>query len=689
MNFFNEDFIADSMENFISDFMRRFDFARQTESDFTDPNLLYDYNEVQELFLDETVNNYVYLAGRSGLHKTAMLKQMAVNLMANGVESRNILYYDFTIPFVRSFFPKILFDFIARRNRQQNFYLIINEITLHIQWKQRIEEIREKYDFVKTLASCSIAPEIHEHFFDNPNGYSKIVVLSSKNESNTKSEQIAFGVFNEFKYNIKNEICEIKGLTKEGKIMETHSIPQAINGYPVKVIASGAFHHRSEMKEIVIPESVEYIGDYAFTHCGNLKQIALPHNLKYIGDCAFLGAVQLETLTGGGNITHIGNSALYATQWLKNNTNNFISLGKTLYKYNGTETVLSIPNEIKVIGYYAFAENSFIETVDLKGVETINEGAFYNCGNLRYIAHYQSDKTSAFQFFNCGSLQNFNYELRQVGRFAFFGNYTLETIRVSNAVIQNNAFEKTNLKTVIGHIATIGDFAFYQTKLNAADLSKTKRVGRFSFFNAGLESVSLENAARIGDYAFVKNKKLKEVTISETAVIGEGVFSLSNNIEKAVLSGKYPLDYYFKEKSKIKYLTVKGMCIDNINRNNPYLRSLTVNSEKIGNWAFYHNDNLCHIELHNKHFGAWCFAYCDKIETIDIPSAVAFIGMNCFRYCRNLKTIILRNDRIVSFGANAFYSTADNKKIYVKNRPAYLKTNLWKEYRDYFQDIDN
>jgi hypothetical protein len=671
------------------DYVCCLDFAKQNRSNFSDPNLLYDYNEVQELFWDETINNFVYLVGKTGLNKTAMLKQMVINLFDKGIDKRNILYLDYNIPFVRTLpMSKFLLDLFSKRNYNQNFYLIINEITLNAHWETEIERVRSKYDFVKVLASCSISPEIHEYFFDFPNDYSKIVVLSPKNESNIKSKQIAFGIFNEFKYNIKNGICEIKGLTKEGKAMEKHIIPREINGYPVKIIASGAFHHRSEMKEIVIPASIEYIGDYAFTHCTNLTRIELPTNLKYIGDCAFLGTLRLGTLNGGERVTYIGNSAFYGTEWLKNNSNEFITLGTVLYQYKGTDKNIIIPNGIETIGYYAFANNKSVETIDLRYIEKVSEGAFINCINLEYIINYQLNSVSAFQFFNCRKLQCFDCKLQQVGRFAFFNNYTLKSINVNNAIIENDAFEGNNLEKISGSVQTIGDFAFFQSNVRTINLKRTKQIGKFAFFNAKINNLSLETAAKIENYAFASNLKLKTVSVHESAVIGEGVFCGSNNIETATLSGKYPLDYYFKEKSKIKHLTINGECVDNLNRNNPFLLSLTVNSDRIGNWAFYHNDNLSRIELHIREFGAWCFAYCDGIERIDIPAEVNYIEMNAFRYCHNLGTIILRNKKVVLFGANAFYSTNNGKTILVKDKSAYLKIDLWQEYKNNLRNIE-
>ena len=46
------------------DYIKRLDiFCEGPDADFSDPAFAYDYNEVQELYFDETENNFVFLSG--------------------------------------------------------------------------------------------------------------------------------------------------------------------------------------------------------------------------------------------------------------------------------------------------------------------------------------------------------------------------------------------------------------------------------------------------------------------------------------------------------------------------------------------------------------------------------------------------------------------------------------------------
>lgn len=62
------------MEQKFIDYFRQLDILDEgLNTDFSDLAFAYDYNEVQELYFDETKNNFVFLAGESGLRKKICL----------------------------------------------------------------------------------------------------------------------------------------------------------------------------------------------------------------------------------------------------------------------------------------------------------------------------------------------------------------------------------------------------------------------------------------------------------------------------------------------------------------------------------------------------------------------------------------------------------------------------------------
>jgi len=53
------------------------------------------------------------------------------------------------------------------------------------------------------------------------------------------------------------------------------------------------------------------------------------------------------------------------------------------------------------------------------------------------------------------------------------------------------------------------------------------------------------------------------------------------------------------------------------------------------------------------HIGAYAFARCDSLTSVEIPNSVASIGNSAFRLCRNLKSVTIPNS-VTSIGENAF-----------------------------------
>jgi len=662
------------------DFLHRTDFAEQTRGDFESNNFLYDHNEVQELYFNPAHNYDLYLTGITGLNKTKMLQGVLSDLIKSGVSRQNIIYADFELPFIREMSIEEIIEFFPKQNNN-NLYLIINEIGLRENFFTEVRKKREHHPNVKLLASCSVPFLIYEQLQDVPDDLSKVIVLSPKNESNIKSESETFGVYGHLKYNIKNGICEIKGLTKDGKEHFKHVIPPEINGCPVKIIASGAFHHRSNLTEIEIPDTVVYIGDYAFTKCDSLTKIKLPKKLTHVGDCAFLGAKKLKTIIGGNNIEHIGCSALYATEWLTNQTDDYVVLGRVLYQYKGLNNKVILPKGVFVLGSYAF-RNTNIAEIDLAEIENIEEGCFFGCENLTVVKNHTNEHIPAFMFYNCRSLCIYGGKIKFAAKYAFYNCRTLREITFDKADIGAGAFEKCEgLINVYGNIRSAGTSSFYGASTTQIDLRSAKKIGDCAFMGSQLNELILMNAEEIGRHAFADLSQLKEVSIQTNAEIREKIFLGSVSITRAELSGKYPLKYYFNDRPPIEKLTVNGDCCDNFCSYNDTLKEVSILNGRIGNWAFYYNTNLNNVNmLKCKSIGAWAFAYCDRLRNVMIPESVTYIEMNAFRYCRKLFEIELQSTEPIMFGANAFYSTAMDKRFFVKNVEPYFNIPIWREY---------
>jgi hypothetical protein len=646
---------------------------------FNDANLIYDYNEVLELFHGSY--QPVFINGSTKLKKTELLHQVVKELGDNGFSNNEVVYLDCRVPFLREI------DVIKTFLDNQVKFIAINEIQELHNFNEVVEYFYNETSSIKLIATCSVPEKLYELQYDKYHNL-KIVVLSEKNESNIKIDQVSFGVFGDLKYNIKNNICEIKGMTKEGKLKKRHIIPEYIDGYPVKIIASGAFHHRTELEKIIIPDSVEYIGDYAFTYCNSLKEIVLPEKLIYIGDCSFLGAKKLENIIGGNSITHIGHSALYGTKWLKKQDGKFAVLGKTIYKYLSKNKDVIIPDEILTLSNFSFA-NTQVTKVTLTN-QKIGEGVFYNCDKLEEVNGYSDTNIPSYLFYNCQSLKFKVNNLSQVGNFSFYNCKNMEKVSFSNSIISNNAFEGCeNLKFPLSTIKKIGIASFYTSGVMNLDLRETSFIDEFAFTKSKLKKQNIDRVVQVNSYAFMNIDTLEEITFAKDAVIGKGSLYGSSNVKKASLGGDYPLRYYFLDEPTIEDLTVLSSTCDNFSRNNQKLKKVMLFGERIGDWAFYNNANLKSVQISTNRLGNWAFARCSKLAEIELPKQIEYIDMNCFRYCENLSRITIENNDVVLFGPNALYSTSVNKQIIVHNKENYLKNELWNEYASNLLEVSS
>lgn len=69
--------------------------------------------------------------------------------------------------------------------------------------------------------------------------------------------------------------------------------------------------NNEEIRDLVIPDDVTYIGDYAFRGCTNITSVTMGENVTKIGTSAFNGCKNCASITIGENVTSIGSGAFY------------------------------------------------------------------------------------------------------------------------------------------------------------------------------------------------------------------------------------------------------------------------------------------------------------------------------------------------------------------------------------------
>ena len=127
--------------------------------------------------------------------------------------------------------------------------------------------------------------------------------------------------------------------------------------------------------KITIPDKTRYIAKIAFRNNFNITELVLPDSLTFIGEQAFSGCKALSSIDFGKGLSQIGDSA----------RNKFVFSDCHELKK------LHIPSNIKSIGPSAFSNCSSLQEVIFDGgVEMIDESAFSWCESAKTIAFPES-----------------------------------------------------------------------------------------------------------------------------------------------------------------------------------------------------------------------------------------------------------------------------------------------------------
>jgi len=121
--------------------------------------------------------------------------------------------------------------------------------------------------------------------------------------------------------------------------------------------------NNSDIKEIILPETLEYLGSYNFQYCDSLESIKIPKNVKKISDGCFQYCSSLKEIDLG-NVEIIGN-----------------------YVFDGCTSLTHIefPNTLESIGISAFEECGLTSIEIPDTVKRIKSNAFAACHSLEYI----------------------------------------------------------------------------------------------------------------------------------------------------------------------------------------------------------------------------------------------------------------------------------------------------------------
>lgn len=299
--------------------------------------------------------------------------------------------------------------------------------------------------------------------------------------------------------------------------------------------------------------------------------------------------------------------------------------GNTLVKYRGTETNVSVPGTVEVIGKSAFEGNDLIELVVLpNSVERIEPYAFWGCENLDTVVLGTGLKeVGDYAFTNCSGLEKMTIpaNIKSIGIQAFTDCVNLEHVSVSpeTIFIHETAFDgcyKLQFHCDAGTVADKFAKEFYEKQKEMPEYEDVP-----DYREPTEEDGDNEDASKDENVNQPETSTGGGSLLGSTKIVGNQAVVFIDNTSPEVLSGiqSEPLS---EEKTGAKYTIVDG--------------------KVVADQAYYKNLQLEGIVLPDgiEEVGQFSFAR-SSIERIEFPDTVTQISYGAFYHCDKLKKVVL------------------------------------------------
>lgn len=336
----------------------------------------------------------------------------------------------------------------------------------------------------------------------------------------------------------------------QGNAFENSNIKSVILPETITIIGENAFKGCENLISINIPSKIERIEDGTFQGCRLLPSIILPQNLYYIGNDAFNGCHSLSDFDFPERVYTIGANAFYNCISLRNLVfpKNLVELYTGAFQYAGVESLdfsqcnrlniiynycfascynlrtVVFPYNLRKLGHCAFAECKLLTTVILPPLieEVENNSAFDGCKGLIKCAYPDILKSNPFKTgisvcypFRTAKIEKNNCIYSSNKSVLYYVPIDIETYEFPEEVmvIENNAFAKCS------NIITLKfPDSLYE-------------IGKMAFRDCiGLSSINFPASLNeIKDGAFYNCKGITEIMIPENVkALGTGIFDLGN-----------------------------------------------------------------------------------------------------------------------------------------------------------------
>ncbi len=458
----------------------------------------------------------------------------------------------------------------------------------------------------------------------------------------------------------------------------------------------GANNSEPCIAELVLPESLEYIGDYAFRVLP-ISEITIPAGVKKIGDYAFSGT-DISKVTLNEGLEKIGSNAFYNCENLE---------------------AIDFPDTVSYIGRGAFRLCKKIKSIEIPPlVSEICDGAFASIYGIESIVIPTTVKIIGDEAFgDCENLKNILIEngVEEIGNDAFCYCAAKElTIPESVKKIGSDILYEAQTETVYFNATEIADESQYSGKpeTNArstwGNTSKVKKIvfgenvknipSYFCYQLSSLEEIEFSDSIeRIGPYAFRECTGITSIDLplNLKTLNGEAFYGCRSVTELIIPES---LESFYSH----DFTGCNGIKTINFNSARCEFKKLdATETDGIYYSPFIGLGKLESIILGEniKELPAYLFCGIETINEIVLPSTVTDVGVGAFAFssiksfkgsdnlesieesafygCKNLESADIGNN-IMLIGAGAFTGCDKLTEIYIPDTVTNIEMEAFK-----------
>lgn len=420
----------------------------------------------------------------------------------------------------------------------------------------------------------------------------------------------------------------------------------------VATIEGDLFKRKSDVGEIILPDTITEIGDGAFKNCPNLVRISVP-NVMNIGANAFDGCVSLGEVIAGGKIVSIGDYAFRNSKIDELNVGDkLVSIGAGAFENCEELYFFEIPASATTIGDDAFKNcTGIIEVVNLSSFSSVR-GSDDLGGLCKYAWNVCTSEDEPRKISNVDGFIIYDRQRPEEGDLLIKYKGTDKEVTIPDGIwiINNSAFyANENITKVIvpESVDQIGIEAFRDC-INLKTVVLSDYLHYFSEYAfAGCTSLDTINIpSRVSNLpmgVFEGCESLETITLpSSLRGIYENAFYGSGLKGSIILpSGLNMLKAGAFGGSKISRIEIPG--------------GVTTISKS----AFENCSELTDVVLSAgvKTIEEGAFRSCGKLANINLPEGLEEIQIQAFRGCGSLASINL-SESLKVLANGAFWSSA-------------------------------